>query len=131
MKTCTKCGLSLALEFFNKKTKGKLQPWCRECQKVVKTEHYNKNKSVYVKKAGERVKSNRKWLDSLKENKPCLDCGLIYPSYVMDFDHKREKEFTISEAIRRHSRERILKEIEKCDLVCANCHRIRTYAPVV
>lgn len=46
----------------------------------------------------------------------------------MDFDHLDDKEFEISKAISRNiNLQRILAEIEKCDLICANCHRARTY----
>lgn len=68
-----------------------------------------------------------------KQQNPCDDCGLQYPSYVMDFDHVRGvKTADISRMLSRLSRgtmtfERILDEIAKCDLVCANCHRKRTF----
>ncbi len=64
-----------------------------------------------------------------KESVPCADCGNFFPHYVMDFDHVRgEKEFNISSLISsRGTRKRIWDEIAKCDVVCANCHRIRTY----
>jgi hypothetical protein len=47
----------------------------------------------------------------------------------MDFDHARgEKKYLISTVARKHiSRENLDAELEKCDLVCANCHRIRTF----
>lgn len=63
-----------------------------------------------------------------EKNKPCTDCGHIYPSDVMEFDHiGNDKSFNIAVAVRNGmSIERIKKEIAKCELVCANCHRIRT-----
>lgn len=64
------------------------------------------------------------------KNRDCADCGGRFPSCVMDFDHVRgEKKFKISEAVQRAyglSFDRLRAEIAKCDLVCANCHRIRT-----
>lgn len=66
------------------------------------------------------------------KNKPCADCGQSYPYYVMDFDHRKDKKFLISQAVRHGVSFNVLKEeIAKCDLVCANCHRIRTYSSVV
>ena len=83
-----------------------------------------------IKRTHESRLLKRNFLDKLKD-KPCADCGKKYPPYVMDFDH-RERNDKISEiahmAGRNWSFEKIKKEIEKCDLVCANCHRIRTYA---
>lgn len=68
------------------------------------------------------------WLKEYKESHPCTDCGQFFLSVVMDFDHvKGEKLFNIGPSVNSYSRTRILTEIEKCELVCANCHRIRTY----
>lgn len=58
---------------------------------------------------------------------PCSDCGGTFPPCAMDFDHVRgEKRRGIAAAIGR-SRAALLRELEKCELVCANCHRIRTH----
>ena len=67
-----------------------------------------------------------KWMASLKDH-PCMDCSVQYPHYVMDWDHVHgDKEFELGDARRDNtSRVRILAEIEKCELVCSNCHRIR------
>jgi hypothetical protein len=63
------------------------------------------------------------------KNVPCQDCGKTYPYYVMDFDHKDplQKKFTIATAADRRGLEDLLDEIQKCDVVCANCHRERTH----
>lgn len=75
-----------------------------------------------------RIAKNRELLYEYKASTPCFDCGKVYPHYVMDFDHLRDKKFDISKlASRNVSFETIKSEIEKCDLVCSNCHRIRTY----
>jgi hypothetical protein len=58
---------------------------------------------------------------------PCMDCGLNWPPYVMHFDHLYDKEFDIADKVGRWSWTRILQEISKCDIVCGNCHAIRTY----
>lgn len=62
-----------------------------------------------------------------KTNKPCVDCRVIYPAYVMDFDHVRGvKCFAIS--MRKNiSAGPLYEEIAKCDVICANCHRERTF----
>ena len=63
------------------------------------------------------------------KSKPCMDCGRTYPHYVMDFDHVRgTKDMNVSAGARNGwSPERLQTEIGKCELVCANCHRIRTF----
>jgi hypothetical protein len=59
---------------------------------------------------------------------PCKDCGVKYPPPVMEFDHiNRDKEFTISRRVSSTSVERLLAEVAKCEVVCANCHRMRTF----
>lgn len=57
---------------------------------------------------------------------PCMDCGQTFPWYVMDFDHRvpADKSYQIS---RIKTVTRFLAEVKKCDVVCSNCHRIRTH----
>lgn len=64
------------------------------------------------------------------KNVPCMDCKTPYPYYVMDFDHRdpTQKLFNISKPPSQKNKELIISEIMKCDVVCANCHRIRTFA---
>lgn len=64
------------------------------------------------------------------KNVPCTDCGLRYPTYVMDFDHRRgEKLANVGSLVGHANARRIREEIAKCEVVCANCHRERTYGP--
>jgi len=100
-----------------------------EKNKLYLKKHYRNNKQYYLDRNAKRREEIRRFIALLK-NKPCMDCGKSFPLYVMDFDHRDSeiKEFDIGKAINRmYGKERITKEIEKCDLVCANCHRIRTY----
>ena len=102
----------------------------RECHK----RYYLKNKLLYKEKNAKRRNELINFVILLKE-KPCMDCGIQYPHYVMDFDHRDgdTKLTTISKMINYHSysKEKIIEEIEKCDLVCSNCHRIRTYKRIL
>jgi hypothetical protein len=58
--------------------------------------------------------------------KPCTDCGVQHNPWVMQWDHLGDKKFTISSSGHCVSN-RVLEEIKKCDLVCANCHADRTH----
>lgn len=60
---------------------------------------------------------------------PCMDCGCRYPPAAMDFDHRdsASKRSAVSRMIGRAGTARILEEVAKCDIVCANCHRLRTF----
>ena len=59
------------------------------------------------------------------ETHPCVDCGETDP-VVLEFDHLAAKSFDIGQSIDRRPWAAILAEIEKCEVVCANCHRRRT-----
>jgi hypothetical protein len=59
------------------------------------------------------------------ETHPCVGCGETNP-VVLEFDHLRDKSFSTGGKLTTHKWQAILDEIEKCEVVCANCHRIRT-----
>lgn len=66
-------------------------------------------------------------LAELKEKAGCTDCG-VKNHIILDFDHLRDKKYNISRMVHDgFSWRAILKEIDKCEIVCANCHRIRTH----
>lgn len=100
---------------------------CSNCHRVREYEraasvdkHYNKNSYR---------KFHREYVNSIK-NKPCTDCSKIFILWVMELDHRddEEKIKTISQMVGEgYSLKNIKKEIDKCDVVCSNCHRIRTY----
>lgn len=75
----------------------------------------------------DRRKVMRKFIDDAK-NKPCLDCGKSFSIVSMQFDHVRgEKKFRLAEATAKlKSLEVVQEEIDKCEVVCANCHLVRT-----
>lgn len=85
------------------------------------------NRSGYYRERDkQRSDRGKALLDQLKDV-PCMDCGNRFPPECMDFDH-REGEVKVNNVgtIRHHSVDRLLAEVAKCDIVCANCHRIRT-----
>ncbi len=136
-KICTKCGYKKTIEeFYYRKTgirANKYYEKCKECMKARGVSYYRLNherqlRLALIRRAVYR-KSTKEFLNIIK-NKPCLDCGKSFPPYVMDFDHKEgeKKEKEVARMVAGGwSLKNIQKEINKCDLVCANCHRIRTY----
>ena len=69
----------------------------------------------------------KKRLSEIKEASGCTDCGETNP-IVLDFDHLKDKKYNVSRMIHDgFSWAAIKKEIAKCEVVCANCHRIRTH----
>lgn len=104
--------------------------------KKAKKRYYKKNRQACIDRAGAWNKKNRRkkylkmkaWLDELRSN-PCMDCNRTFPPVCMDFDHRpgEIKRACVAVLMRNgFSKETVMAEIVKCDLVCANCHRIRT-----
>ncbi len=81
-----------------------------------------------VAREKKRYDYNRAVIAMFKQ-RPCDDCGVQYPPYVMQFDHRdpATKKFDIGSAVSGKAVETLLAEIMKCDLVCANCHAERTH----
>lgn len=140
MKRCAKCGVTKFTSDFtiSRSRKDGLNPSCKECHRQYTRTHYENNKRYYKSKARDHQRKTTDLVRQLKDGKACTDCKVSYPYYVMDFDHIRGRK--VNDVARMvntgASKEAILLELEKCDLVCANCHRERTYgkrktAPVV
>ena len=128
-RSCGRCGRRLPLADFARYGEGH-QSYCRSCQREYDAAWYQANKARRKTKVRADRAAHIAWLDSLKEGMPCADCGRVYPPYVMEWDHLpgTEKTLVMSDTRRSaHARERILAEIAKCELVCANCHRERTF----
>lgn len=93
--------------------------------------HYAENKDSYIARSlASNAKVSVEVKAFLKEVKsvPCADCGVSYPDYVMDFDHLRDKTANISTWKQRGwNLARVKEEVEKCEVVCSNCHRERTF----
>ena len=104
----------------------KAQERLRDPEKRAKYIAYQRQ---YQKSWGRKHRTERfAWIDEVK-SKPCMDCGGSFPPECMDFDHRdpKTKLFDVSRAaVSGSGLESVKEEIAKCDLVCANCHRIRT-----
>ena len=85
-------------------------------------------RDVRHKQQKERRSMTRAWYQTLKEGRPCADCGGLFHAAAMTWDHRpgTEKRCEVSMMVRGFGRRTILEEIAKCDLVCANCHAART-----
>ena len=115
---CPKCGLPSGLK--NTKTGS----YCKKCHSAQVTAYLKRTKYSDVKKRHAKIQK----VIREGKNKPCADCGVSYPWYVMDYDHVRgEKLFDLATAASRHmSLVLIEAEMAKCEVVCSNCHRERT-----
>ena len=124
MKICSKCKQELDEKNFKRKKDG-LQSYCIKCQKEYRKKHYLKNREKYRTKAKKWKKDFRIWWKEYKSNLYCIKCGMNHPACLV-FHHRdpEEKEDNLARLINNASKERILEEIKKCDVLCANCHHI-------
>ena len=124
---CTRCEEVKPLSDFHRWRDGH-QWWCKACKSDVAAQHYQDNKARRSAHNQRRQQAFRSWYTSLKTDKPCADCGQIFHPAAMHWDHlpEFEKSGSLGELVRHGSRELVLNEIAKCELVCANCHAVRT-----
>lgn len=125
MKQCTACGIEKdETEFYkNSRWPDGLQKQCKACHKVNNKTHYSNNKSDYLKRAKIQREETTLWWQSYKQTLSCVVCGESR-WWCLDFHHTdpSEKEGALSRMISSNSREAVLSEIEKCIVVCRNCH---------
>lgn len=133
-KVCTRCKQEKNIEEFKfrYKAEGIRQPSCNVCSRKGNKKHYDNNRDQYLNRAKNRkkvlsVENRQKRLDYLKEH-PCVVCGEADP-VVLEFDHidRKTKRDNIAQMITQREWPVILAEIEKCQVMCANCHRRKTW----
>ena len=116
--------------------------WCKDCRRVYNekvdwSESYQRRKAKFggydkryketFQAATKRHHERNRQIARQAREKACADCGKRFPWHVMDFDHvSGEKTSSVSDLIYSAGPARLLREIEKCEVVCANCHRLRT-----
>lgn len=127
-KTCGKCQEEKPLEDFSLSRRRGKQSWCKSCANFAGRQNYQENKERYFSHAKNRDAKIDLLINSFKD-RPCADCGIKYPPYVMDMDHSDPD--TKVDGISAMRRRRmaialIVQEMAKCDVICANCHRERT-----
>ena len=104
----------------------------REYHREYMRKWYAQNKELQIRRVrADTVRRRNKLAEFVNEFKrrPCADCGGGFPPYLMDFDHVSGDKLDdiCGMRMRTVSREAIRAEIEKCEVVCANCHRARTH----
>lgn len=127
LKQCTKCGRTLPLDSFRWKDKanGKKHSQCKECQSTQEKLRYQKDavrREAVLSRAKTLKERNEEYIIQ-KKSCGCAKCG-EKRHYVLDFHHKnpQEKSNTINN-LRTSSYQVLDAEIEKCIVLCSNCHR--------
>jgi hypothetical protein len=127
-KVCSTCRLWKPLDSFNRRSAAPDgRQWsCRSCNAAYHRRHKKRINAMV------QARNKRVWADNVERllahllAHPCVDCGERDP-LVLEFDHQRDKIKNIAQLVRGWSWQTIEREIAKCDVVCANCHRRRTF----
>lgn len=109
-KKCSKCGRELPLTEYYSRGNGKLRSECKQCHKNYVKNKYNERKEM---------------VNKIKGNQGCAKCGESR-EYMLDFHHKDPsiKDDNIARITSNNNKmENIQQEIDKCIVLCANCHR--------
>lgn len=133
MRICGKCKEEKSLDSFDFKNQSAniRSSYCKSCRTAYNKKHYRANKLYHLTKAKRNAIKSRDRVWTLKEEylscHSCIDCGES-DSVVLEFDHVRgKKEFNIGDAVRvGYGVDRVRREIAKCEVRCANCHRRKT-----
>lgn len=125
-KICKKCNKDKPVKLFGfrNKTAEILADKCKKCNSEYQKEHYKNNSDTYKEKQKIRESEIRLWFNTERSKLKCMRCGEAHPS-CLQFHHRNpsEKEMDISLALSNGwSIDHIKREIEKCDVLCANCH---------
>src|SRR5574343_826247 len=128
IKTCSKCKTELDISEFNVKQvypngSKRYQTFCKKCNKIYSHEWYKNNSTRIIDRNRENRSKYVDWFNDYKKTLACA-CGETHPS-CLDFHHidPKTKKFEISGSIRRYGKDVLMKEISKCIVLCANCHR--------
>lgn len=127
MKHCKKCDQTKAFSEFNRDRQRPTgyQRYCRLCDNAMRREWYQKSnhRQQSIDKNRARRADNRAWYNALKLTMACMKCGENHPA-ALDLHHRDPalKDRGVSDLM-GWSRQRILKELAKCDILCASCHR--------
>ena len=130
-KKCSRCLEFKAEECFSFKNKrtGRRQSHCKDCHKVYRREHYEVNRDSIRSRIAERKKGLKAWFADYKSKLQCSHCGEKHVAtlqfhHVDPSDKDREVSRMVHEGL---SVDSVLEEIDKCIVLCANCHSILHY----
>lgn len=123
---CAGCKIEQPVSAFKRGPRSGLR--CAACRAEYQTAWHQTHGVDRLAAARARKLAAIAYVDQIKTSSSCTDCRESFPANAMDFDHLRDKRRDVSSLVRSGaSIETINIEIAKCELVCANCHRVRTH----
>jgi hypothetical protein len=125
MKICSKCKQEKEYKEFNKDLRrNKITSWCKQCVRSRSKQHYDEKGILKKEKRKIYIQQRREWFNEFKKTLKCIKCEENHIS-CLEFHHRNpeEKDFEIAAFVSTASKEKILNEIKKCDVLCSNCHR--------
>lgn len=128
LRRCARCGQLKSEGGFHRSRTGQFS-YCAECRREYDRLYYaTRGRQARLERDRRRRLEIRAWLDATKREIPCADCGGTFPGPVMHWDHLPGMPKLGAVSTLAHGRRRtiVLAEIQKCELVCANCHAVRT-----
>lgn len=130
MKLCTKCKIKKSFDEFytDKHKKSGYRSNCKTCTAKSKANYYKNNKQAFRKASKKSITRNQEYVYNFLLKNPCCKCGESEPM-CLDFDHidPKSKDANICSLIFNCvSLDKLQSEIDKCQVLCANCHRKKT-----
>lgn len=132
MKKCIVCNIEKEEIRFNFRNKNKNIRYshCKDCQKIKDKKLYDnsltRKEDIRKRQKIQSIKL-REIIINLKKSSSCVNCGESR-FYVLDFHHKKDKKFDISQAPQKNvSINKLKSELNKCEILCSNCHREKHY----
>ena len=125
---CGRCKEILPLSEFSRHPEQGHQWWCRRCFREYFKQRGDLHRQQSAAAKRRRKAEARRWVADFLRDEACADCGLRDP-LVLEFDHVQEKLSGVSILVSDGwSVDRITREVARCNVVCVNCYRRRTYA---
>jgi hypothetical protein len=127
-KRCVRCCETKPVGEFHRRGQG-VQSWCKPCHREWDAKYHSERRHIRAAQKRARKQLLVAWLRDLKSSRPCADCGGYFHPAAMTFDHLpgRTKRDDVSNLLYAGYRQVVLDKIAKCELVCANCHAVRTF----
>lgn len=129
VRRCSRCQIEKPLSDFHLRGGDGHQWWCKACHRSYDAAYHARTRPIRLRQKREHKRRLVAWMRDIKTSQPCVDCGGWFHPAAMTFDHLpgHEKLDDIADLVRFGCTRLAREEVLKCEVVCANCHAVRTY----